>query len=66
MAKQERSSGRHTEAGHRVDIEELLSKFPATGSDRFWSAEPVARKGFQAAHRIFDKHFKAKTAGESK
>lgn len=60
--KTPRSRHTHTEAAHRLDIEELLSKFPATGNDRFWSREPVARKGFQAAHRVFEKHFKAKIA----
>ena len=48
----------HSEVGHKIDIDELLSRFPVTGRDRLWSAEPVARKAFSAAHRVFEKHFK--------
>jgi hypothetical protein len=60
MAKQSKNVPGHTEAGHKIDIEELLSRFPVTGRDRFWSAEPVARRAFGAAHRVFDDHFKGK------
>jgi len=61
MAKQRKTAARsHSEAEHKIDIEELLSRFPVTGRDRFWSTEPVARKAFSAAHRVFDKHFKGK------
>jgi hypothetical protein len=58
MAKHEKPHPTHSESGHNIDIEELLSRFPVTGRDRLWSAQPVARKAFGAAHRIFDKHFK--------
>jgi hypothetical protein len=58
MAKREKPDPAHSEGGHKVDIDELLARFPVTGRDRLWRAEPVARKAFGAAHRIFEKHFK--------
>jgi hypothetical protein len=60
MAKSEKPVPAHSEPGHKIDIYELLSRYPITGRDRLWNAEPVARKAFGAAHRIFEKHFKGK------
>ena len=51
---------KHSDAVHKVEIADLLSRFPVTGRDRTWSAEPVVMEAFSAAHRIFDKHFKEK------
>jgi uncharacterized protein YukJ len=58
MAKRKKPVPTHSEVGHKVDIDELLSRFPVTGRDRLWSSAPVARKAFGAAHRVFEKHFK--------
>lgn len=59
MAKRKQPKA-HSDEAHKADINELLSQFPVTGTDRFWRAEPVARRGYAAAHRIFEKHFKGK------
>jgi hypothetical protein len=49
---------KHSEAVHKLEISDLLSRFPITGRDRAWRAEPVVREAFAAAHRIFEKRFK--------
>jgi hypothetical protein len=51
---------RHDAAHERVAIDELLSRFPATGRDRTWNIRPVVSSAFKSAHRIFDKNFKNK------
>jgi len=53
-------------AYEREAIEDLLSRFPVTGRDKTWNIRPVVSRSFGAAHRIFDKHFKAKLKEEKK
>lgn len=53
-------SGRSDEMAEKLDIEDLLSRFPITGSDRTWSVRPVVSRAYSAAHRIFDKRFEGK------
>lgn len=65
MAKR-KSADAHSEASHKADIQELLSQFPVTGTDRTWRAEPVARRGYGAAHRIFERHFKGQLKEKNK
>ena len=61
MTKQRKNSESHSEEAHKVDIEEVAVRTSgSTGTDRTWSAVPVARKGFAASHRIFEKHFKGR------
>jgi hypothetical protein len=56
----------HDHTTEKLAIDDLLSRFPVTGRDRSWSARPIVRRGFGAAHRVFDKHFKDKLAAEQK
>lgn len=58
MAK--RQVAAHSGAEHRASVRELLARFPATGRDRAWNAEPVVMRAFGAAHHVFDKHIKGK------
>lgn len=63
MAKQEAATQTDD---HRLAVKELLSRFPVTGRDRTWRAEPVIGRAFEAAHRVFDKHIKGKLKVERK
>lgn len=65
MPKAKRTDA-HSDAAHKANIEELLTQFPVTGTDRFWRAEPVARRGYRAAHRIFERHFKGQLKPKDK
>jgi hypothetical protein len=51
---------KHDHHDHRRAIKDILARFPVTGRDRTWQAEPVVSRAFGAAHRVFDKHFKGK------